>query len=248
LGFANAKLMNLLEKQRWNNSFPWGTIVNPGTDKEICLNEKLVTYHPDGSVHFDCSNALCAGWKVDKEGNIVQTTANWSIGAIVAKEECRTHFGTYYFEFRLPDFRGSWPAIWLIDLHPEPPNGDGMGIPPEIDIFEHFRKDGFLTRFHITHSFHQGPTYQNNTIRSKKYWKPIPLDIHDIEISFTWTATGMTWVVNGKKIMSLPSVTPKYPARPMNLIINSGLGLDWKPQIDHFSPFIVKKAEYHPLI
>jgi beta-glucanase (GH16 family) len=210
------------------------------------MNEKLVSDNPDGSVHFGCSNAACNGWKRDKDWNIVKTIAQWSVGAVVLKDQCRTHFGTYQFIFKTPNFRGSWPAIWLIDLHPAPPKGDGMGMPPEIDIFEHFRKDGFLTRFHITHSFHQGPTYANNTLMTKTYWKLWPLDLKEIELTFIWQPGEMKWIVNGKNVMTVPSGTPNYPTKPMNLLMNAGLGLDWKPNTGKFEDFIIYKATYQP--
>jgi hypothetical protein len=240
-------MMNLLDKTCWDYAYPWGSIINPDTDKEICINEKLVKFDSDGSVRFGCSNTPCNGWKRDKNWNVVNTTTQWSVGGIIAKDEHRTHFGVYRFTFRLPDFRGSWPAIWLIDLHPMPPKGDGMGMPPEIDIFEQFRKDGFLTRFHMAQTFHQGPTYEHNTLISKQYWKLVPLDINDIELIFTWLPTGMKWTVNGKNTMNVSPDTPNYPARPMNLLINAGLGLDWKPNAGKFKDFIVRKAEYQPL-
>ncbi|MCX6305440.1 MAG: family 16 glycosylhydrolase [Bacteroidetes bacterium] len=239
--------MNLLDKTRWDYAYPWGNIVNPDTNNEICITEKLVTYQPDGSVHFGCSNSAGAGWKRDKDWNIVNTSTKWCIGAVIAKEECRSHFGTYHFVFSLPNFRGSWPAIWLIDLHPSPPRGDGMGMPPEIDVFEHFRKDGFLTRFHILHTFHEGPTYVNNKTITKKFWRLLPLDFNDIEMTFTWLPTGMAWAVNGNVVMTVPSGTPNFPLKPMNLLMNGGLGLDWKPNVGKFEDFVIRKAEYFPM-
>ena len=208
------------------------------------MSEMRVAFQPDGSIRFGCRNAPCTGWKTGLDGYPVEAKTNWSVGALVAKEDYRTHFGTYSFRFRLPDFRGSWPAIWMVDLHPDPPRGDGMGMPPEIDIFEHFRKDGFLTRFHMSLSFHQGPTYANNTILTKKFWKLVPLDLKDIDLVFSWTPAEMNWVVNGKKMMTVKADTPKYPLKPMNLIINSGLGLDWKPKTGKFEDFILYKADY----
>lgn len=238
--------MNLLEKSRWNYEFPWGSIINPDTGREICISEKLVTFDRDGSVHFGCSNTPSRGWQTGANGRPVEVESLWSVGAAISKDEYRTHFGSYDFSFRLPNFRGSWPAIWLIDLIPGPPNGNGMGIPPETDIFEHFRKDGFLTRFHISHSFHKGPTYANNTILSKKYWKFLPLDLKNIELTFNWTEDGMTWIVNGRRILAISAETPNYPTRPMNLVLNSGLGLDWKPDAGKFEDFVLYRGEYHP--
>jgi len=238
--------MNLLEQTRWNYLYPWGNVINADTDKEICINEKLVTFNPDGTVHFGCSHGTAYGWKTDENSNIIPVTTQWSVGAIIAKDECRTHFGTYSFRFRLPNFRGSWPAIWLIDTTPAPPKGDGMGIPPEIDILEHFRKDGFFSRFQMHHAFHHGPTYANNTISSKNHWKLRPLDVKDIDLTFTWTRAEMTWTVDGKKILTVAGNTLKYPTRPMNLIINAGLGLDWKPNVGKFEDFVVYEADYQP--
>jgi beta-glucanase (GH16 family) len=120
-----------------------------------------------------------------------------------------------------------------------------MGIPPEVDVFEHFRKDGFLTRFHITHSFHQGPTYENNTVVQQKYWRLWPLDLKYIEIEFVWKADGMTWTVNGKKTMQIPGNSPKFPTHPMNLIMNAGLGPDWNPKPEKFDDFIIREASYY---
>jgi beta-glucanase (GH16 family) len=238
--------MNLLDKTRWDYLFPWGNIIGKDNEPGIYMNEKLVTYNPDGTVHFGCSHESASGWRIDKNGKRVDVRADWSVGAIISKEACRTHYGTYYFKFSLPNFRGSWPAIWMVDLLPSPPEGLGMGIPPETDIFEHFRKDGFLSRFKMTHSFHQGPTYEKNIVISKIFWRLLPLDLKDIELTYTWTSREMTWVVNGKKIMTVTSDAPKYPAQPMNLILNSGLGLDWKPNVERFEDFVVYKAEYQP--
>ena len=75
---------------------------------------------------------------------------------------------------------------------------------------------------------------------------PEPLDLNDIELKFTWLPAGIVLTVNGKQTMTVPSDTPNYPTLPMNLIINAGLGLDWKPVAGNFNDFIVKKAEYDP--
>lgn len=238
--------MNLLDKARWTHAFPWGTIINPDTANEICIGEKLATWMPDGTLHLGCAKGPANGWKTGKNSDIVNVRTDWSVGALISREECRTHYGTYSFRFRLPGFRGSWPAIWLIDLHPAPPKGDGMGMPPEIDILEHFRKDAFLSRFHSSHAFHQGPSYANNTVVSDTFWRLLPIDLKDIELVFTWMPTGMNWVINGRKILSVAPDTPNYPTRPMNLIINAGLGLDWKPRVEKFEDFVVYKAEFLP--
>jgi len=235
--------MNLLDKNTMELFISLGSIINPDTDDEICMNEELVTFNADGTVHLGCSNALCSGWKMDKNGNIINITTQWSVAAMIAKEECRTQFGTFHFVFSLPNFRGSWPAIWLIDLHPAPQK-EMNGCPPEIDIFEHFRKDGFLSRFHITIAFTRGLPMR--IIRSfKTYWKLWPLDFNEIDLyllDFRWNDLDCQWKEDHDCLQRIPKISNK----PMNLIMNSGLGLDWKPKADKIEDFVVHKAEYQP--
>lgn len=237
--------MNLLDSNKWTYDLPWGNIINPNTNKELTISSELVKFIKNWQVHFGVSNIPKVGWKRDENWNIIYSKPSWSVGSIIAKDEWRTHFGTYHFLIKLPNFRGSWPAIWLIDLHHE--SIGGMGIPPEIDIFEHFRKDSFLTRFGITSSFHEGPTYENNVVTSKKYWKFFPLDWSVIDIVFKWTPDEMIWIVNGKEIMKKDKRTFNFPLKPMNLIMGAGLGLDWNPKINKFEDFIIYTAEYKPL-
>lgn len=236
--------MNLLEPKYWDFELPWGNVINPFTTKEIVISSDLVKFQPD-MIRFGVGQGEFKGYKRGRRWDKIPTTSKWGIGHIIAKNEARTHFGTYIFRFSLPNFRGSWPAIWLIDLVPE--TQGGMGLPPEIDIFEHFRKDKCLSRFHITSTFHQGPTYESNTIRSKVWRNWLPVDLKPIEVEFIWHPTVMSWKVNGKVIMELGSNTPNFPTKPMNLLMGAGLGLDWRPKNFEGREFKLYHATYFPL-
>lgn len=236
--------MNLLEQKHWDYELPWGNVINPFTQKEIIIVPELVKFQAD-AIRFSVAKGKFNGYKRGRRWDKIPTQSEWGIGHIIAKPEARTHFGTYTFRFTLPNFRGSWPAIWLVDMKPEVHGG--MGMPPEIDIFEHFRKDNFLTRFHITSTFHCGPTYENNSIRQGTYKKWVPLDWRPIEIEFTWHPVIMSWRVNGKLILELHGGTPNFPTKPMNLLIGAGLGLDWRPRGFQGEEFWLHHATFLPL-
>jgi beta-glucanase (GH16 family) len=237
-------MINLINPKLWNFEAPWGSTVNPNTTNEIIMVPELVSFMPS-KIYFMVGHGKYTGYKRGRRWNKIETTSEWGIGHIVAKDSARTHFGTYKFRISLPNFRGAWPAIWLVDMLPESENG--MGMPPEIDIFEHFRKDWLLTRFHMTLTFHQGPTYENNKIDQKTYWKLWPLDKNPLSLTFHWFPDAMTWIVNGREIMKVTSNTPKFPTKPMNLLMGAGIGTMWKPQLDKLNrPFIVHEATYDP--
>lgn len=236
--------MNLLEQKHWDYELPWGNVINPFTTKEIVIVPELVKFQAD-AIRFSVANGNFKGYKRGRRWDKILTESQWGIGHIIAKPEARTHFGTYTFRFTLPNFRGSWPAIWLVDLTPEAHGG--MGLPPEIDIFEHFRKDSLLTRFHITHTFHSGPTYEADSIQQKVYRKWVPLDWKPIELVFTWHPTVMSWKVNGKVVMEIGSTIPNFPTKPMNLLIGAGVSLDWAPKNFEGREFWLHYATYLPL-
>ena len=177
----------ILNKQLWDFNFPWGN----SPENYLCNMQSEEVIWLDNEVRFNTRKKVNTGWYRDSNGQVQTRWRDYQCGQIISKQ--KFHFGVYEWVCKLPDFRGSWCALWLININ---------GCPPEIDI-EHFRKDGFLTRFHITHSFHQGPTYANNTLITKTYWKLWPLDMKEIELTFIWQPGEMKWIVNGKNIMKL---------------------------------------------
>jgi beta-glucanase (GH16 family) len=148
-------------------------------------------------------------------------------------------YGVYTLVCKLPNFRGSWPAFWLIDID---------DLPPEVDVFEHFRKDCFLTRFHVTTSYNGGPTYQDNKNISKAIYRLYPYDWGWTAFGLIWLPGSMTFMVNNRTSLIIkPGQFPKYPAGKMNIILGSGIG-NWKPQVNKFKPFVVKSLTFEPYL
>lgn len=232
--------MNLINEKYWQYELPWGNTINPNTNNQIAMSKDLVKFE-NGQVICTVKNEDTPCWKRGPNWEVVQTTAPWAIGHMVAKEEARTHYGVYKFKFRLPNFRGSWPAIWFIDPHDVRTQG-GMGIPPELDVFEHFREDCFKSRFNISQTFHGGPTYEDNHAQQTFYKRWLPLDWFDIEMELIWISTRITIYTNGKMTFNIPSTFYNFPTKPMNLLIGAGIGTMWKPKTP--KPFIVKQIEY----
>lgn len=233
--------MNLLKYNLWKYYFPWGNTVNPGTDKQIKIDKYLVEWDNDRVKFFTCQGPYRTCWYMDKAWQRVESYANNAIGHMISTD--LYYYGTYRFRFRLPNSRGAWPAIWMVDTT------GALGMPPEVDIFEHFRKDGFLSRFHITGTYHFGESYENDRTafkRIKRCGGLLPMDLQDIDMEFHWSENYMKWFFNGKEQMRIiRTTTNKFPDKPMNLIIGAGVGLDWEPD-SPMRPFIVRKIEYSP--
>jgi beta-glucanase (GH16 family) len=234
--------MNLLNKDLWDYAFPWGTSTG---DLLVNMLSDFVIWNSDGTVNFnvgykdplhtaysDLHDKSYKGWIRDENWNKIDWYTQYAAGQIISKE--KYGFGTYEMNFHLPNFRGSWPAWWMLDIDK---------LPPEIDIFEHFRKDGFLTRFHLTTTYHDGPNYESGDVSKAKY-TIIPVDCNDIKLKMIWTSDKMEFYFNGCKYFTIErSEWPYFPITPMNVIVNSGLGTWFKngvPQPNKFEPFIVK--------
>ena len=242
-------MKNLLNPSLWQYSSPWGNVIEPNTHRQISVDPSLVIWGQE-DVSFLVGRGPTQGWYMDKDWIRQETVSKYAIGCCYAKDEARTHFGTYKFRFKLPNFRGAWPAIWAIDFHDTPAKGgDGMGIPPEQDFFEHFRKDSILSAFHITMTYHDGPTYEDDKTLQSVYRSFLPIHWRPINLEYIWNPDYISWTVNGKKKIQVNRIDyPNFPLLPMNLIMGAGLGIDWRPKFQNAKPFIITKAEYYPFL
>jgi beta-glucanase (GH16 family) len=235
--------MNLIDKNLWNYEFPWGTTGSPF----FCSSQKeLVTWDNNGSVIFNVgydSTNLYKGWYKDNNWNTVYAYTQYANSLCITKDQYG--FGTYEMVCRLPNFRGSWPAFWFIDILDSKTQG-GMGIPPEIDVFEHFRKDSCLTRFHVTTTYHGGPTYEDDWMKQKAKYSLCPVDKNDMKFKLIWNENSFSVYVNDRKTLQIDKDSSVgFPYKPMNVIMNSGIG-NWEPDVSKFSPFVVKSLTYDP--
>lgn len=115
---------------------------------------------------------------------------------------------------KLPNARGSWPAIWLLP--------EAHTWPPEIDILE-----GMVWGKHKT-QIHSGfiPTKEDAT-ENFGAWYDVGVDpskdFHTY--SLIWTADTLTMLFDDHEVWKEP--TPKSLNQPMYLIINLAVGGKW---------------------
>jgi beta-glucanase (GH16 family) len=232
--------MNLLKPEFWRYDHPWGSCPATGL---IAYNETLdknIIWNTDGSVSLLVTKENKTGWFMKTpEWVRVELPCQYTGGRIISKDPL--WYGTYTFKFRLPNYKGSWIAIWLYEIFTKQ-----MGVPPEVDLIEHFRKDGFLTRLHVTSTYHDKPSnptnYSDQTVKTRNYWYPV--DWCDTEIRYIWQPDRIMVYVDGKNVLTvLKSQVKSFPDFPMSLQLNSGVG-DWK--IGTTRPFIIKTIEYLP--
>ncbi|MFZ4569742.1 MAG: family 16 glycosylhydrolase [Bacteroidales bacterium] len=217
--------MNLLKPELYVGELPWGNTLG----NHFCIaSERNVRWFP-GGVAFDVAHEQTEGWYMAPGWVRTPVTADYGFGWIVSKDQYGP--GIYNMKCRLPNFRGSFPSWWFYDVL----SPDEGGIQCEIDVFEHFRKDSFLTRFKTTQTYHDKGVMH----KCKARWQFPPVDFDDMTFQFIWQENRIAWVVNGKQVMEVfKDDVNQFPTKPMNIIIGSGLG-DWNVQQERLSPFIV---------
>ena len=222
-------MINLISSSLWQNCEPFGTLPN----NSLGVVSQYMTGFYDNSIQFYIEHKDTIGWKWnDNWTKRIYETRPYGFGHIISKEQY--HYGTYEIECALPNFRGSWPAFWMVDVT------GAMGIPPEVDIFEQFRKDSWLTKYKVTTTYHDGPKYMFSESKAHHSCK----GYRKLHIRFEWLPTCMIWTINGKHTMTIwPSNCITFPTKPMNLLLGHGIG-DWNPQDNKLAPFIVKQLTY----
>lgn len=231
-------MINLLDPSLYCYEFPWGNTVQ---DDFAIFTEEMTEWRSD-RVLFHAAAKKVKGWKRDENWNKVETEAGYAFGTAVSKVQYG--FGTCHLRCFLPDFRGSWPAFWFIDLLDR--TQGGMGIPPEIDVFEQFRKDQFASRCRLTGTYHDGPDYETGKTFRETRVSLIPWDLYEIVVRFTRTPEKMTWNINGRDFMVIrKKEVYRYPDKGMNIVLGAGIG-KWNPQVNRFAPFAVTAFSFEP--
>lgn len=211
-------MINLINPDLWLYEAPCGNAFGQDATPAVMKRDNVVWL--SDRVRFYVKNELCLGTTRDKDWNKLIVSAEYSIGHVLSKNQYG--FGTYTLKCRLPNFRGAWPAFWFIDwLHKDK---GGMGMPPEIDVFEHFRKDRFLTRFKLSCSYHDGPTYEDDHEIVANRWSWTPWDCKVVEFKLVWTATSLEYIVNGKTVLTVyRDSVQHFPHKPMNILFGTGV-------------------------
>ena len=223
----------MLKPELWNYELPWWNF--PSNLLSVMV-EKNVVWGNDIAVLFNIKEVV-QGWRKENDGSIHKYLADYTHGQIVSKE--KYHFGTYELICRLPSFRGSFPAFWLIDVD---------NLPPEIDIMEAPVKS-CIDRFKTSATFHEKPigNEYSHIVKSKAIWQIKDISASDMKFTLVWKPDKLEWYVDGGLVMVLiKSETKNFPLSPMNIIVNAGVA-DWNVQNDKLQPVIIKQLNYKPL-
>ena len=204
----------------WSDEFDGDGKLDPhkwkfSNSNKMCRDCDLVTYKKNGVL------ILRAMLNPDQS----DTTKKYIAGCIETKD-LKT-FG--YGKLEISKVQGSWPAIWLLALHPEyygswPKSG-------EIDIMEHLNNDPFV--YHTIHSRNMHINNKNNP----PWIKSTPVNINEFNIyGMIWTEDSITLYVNNKETFVYPRIKEMGSNQwPYNygfyLILNQILG-GWAGEIN----------------
>ncbi len=223
--------MNLLDKSLWT---PYSECGNTAPEFLHTFVDGCVKW--SDTLELSVKHEPAMGWYMRVPGWFkVEELKPYQAGRVVSKNQYL--YGKFEFTCRLPSFRGAWPAIWLL----------GSTMPPEIDIMELFYKK-CIDRYKTTHTHHDLPTEPgkySKIIKSRAYWQAFDVTARDMTFTLNWTEGKLEWLVNGDLVqVVIKPECKEFPSKPMNLIINSGVG-DWSIQNDKLTPFVIKSMSYH---
>lgn len=230
--------MNLIRDDIWDYELPW----------ENCPEPRICTYMNHNveitdMIKMYVRKEVQRGWWRDKQYDLHQCLTDYSGGILVSKE--RFGYGHFRMTAKVPGWRGSWPAFWLIDISGE------MGIPPEIDIMEHMVKN-CLSRYSTSCSYHDMPTNPNAYSRetSTKMWEsmtqlPIEsVDKREHTWMLEWHPDYLKYFYDGKIVMKImKSQCTKFPDKPMNILVDLTIGA-WSIK-EHKEPFLISELNYY---
>ncbi len=145
-------------------------------------------------------------------------------GLLISDAHFTFRYGYMEGRFKLPNNRGTWPAFWLLGVHPGKQTQDEQHEwPPEIDVFEFFghRPTKFTTGYI--------PRKPENVKVSRWMQEPgfdITQDFHTW--GFEWDENTAVWTFDGKEVARGP-VSESF-RRPMYILINLAVGGNWYSQ------------------
>lgn len=144
-----------------------------------------------------------------------KTPANgypYTSGIIHTKGKFAQEYGRFEILAKLPKGKGFWPAFWLLPAKPD--------FPVEIDVFENLGKDTHT----IYMSNHYKGTNGSNQHITIPYTSPVDLSAGFHTYTLDWTATRLTWYLDGKQLYT---TTQHVPHEPMFMIANLAVGGTW---------------------
>ncbi|UZD22252.1 glycoside hydrolase family 16 protein [Algoriphagus halophytocola] len=146
---------------------------------------------------------------------------------LVTKGNASWKYGYVEVKAKLPEGRGTWPAIWML---PDENTYGGWPKSGEIDIMEHVGYDpGKVHGTVHTEAF-------NHTIGTQKGGSLLIPDFHtDFHVfAIDWTAEKIDFFINGKKYFTFENTGGDYKEWPFDqtfhLILNIAVGGGWGGQ------------------
>ena len=224
--------MTLIQPDIWNYELPW----------ENCPEPRICTYMDHNveitdMIKMYVRKEVQRGWWRDKKWDLHQCLTDYTGGMLVSKEQFG--YGHFRMTAKVPGWRGSWPAFWLIDVSGE------MGIPPEVDIVEHMVKN-CLSRYSTTCSFHDRPidpsSYSREVCQTNREVEPVDKHYHTWLLE--WTPEYLKYLYDGKAVMQvMKAQCTKFPDHPMNILVDLTIG-DWGVK-NHEEPFVITELSYY---
>ncbi len=133
----------------------------------------------------------------------------YTSGAVTTQGKFSYLYGRIDIRAQIGAGDGLWPAFWLL-----PANMLGYSAAYEVDMMEALGQD--------THTDFMVDWVQNHNTYCQFTGPDFAADYH--VYSFVWSATSISWLIDGTPRCSL---TSGMPTVPMYLILNDRIGGDW---------------------
>jgi beta-glucanase (GH16 family) len=154
----------------------------------------------------------------------VKSNGSWTSARLVTKGKGDWLYGRIEVKAKLPEGRGTWPAIWMLPTDWEYGGWPASG---EIDIMEHVGYD-FGTVHGTIHTEaynHSIGTQLGKSIEVKN----VSTEFHVYAID--WTEEEIVWYVDGKEYYRVENPNKSYKEWPFDkrfhLILNIAIGGNW---------------------
>ncbi|MGV3585596.1 MAG: glycoside hydrolase family 16 protein [Adhaeribacter sp.] len=157
-------------------------------------------------------------------------TARYKTACIQTKDKFYFKYGKIEVKAKIPQGKGSWPAIWLM---PQDSKYGGWPASGEIDIMEHLNYDPYI--YQTLHSQYIDKLNQKtNPVHSATpVFKEGAFNIYGLE----WYPDRLDFFVNGIKTFTYPKIAnadhQQWPFdQEYYIILNQALGGNWVGAID----------------
>jgi len=208
----------------------WTPVIGDGCPSLCGWGNNELQYYGDGEENVRVEDGILI---IEAHKKVIKNS-KFTSAKLVTKNKTDWKYGKIEVRAKLPQGRGTWPAIWMLPATKEkdlqwPDDG-------EIDIMEHV-------------GYNQGMVY--GTIHTKKYngildtQKSDSIYVADAHTEFhtygiEWDSGAIRWYVDGKQFQELKKNNDGLDGWPFDqfkyyLIINLAVGGNWggKHGVDH---------------